>query len=329
MADAESGLRARVASLHHVTAIADDTQQNYDFYTGALGLRFVKKTVNFDAPDTYHLYYGDRLGSPGTALTFFPYPGAPRGFAGLGQSVLTQFSVPPGSLPFWAERLQAHGAAPSPVETVFAEHRIVAKDPDGAAFALVEVADDPRADGDTLWTTPEIGAEHAIRGFHGVTLALARSKATEEILTKGFAFRRAEEIAFNADHSRLIRFRGEGPASVVDILEAPEKARGREGAGSVHHVAFRVADRHAQEQVQERLEALGYTTTPQIDRDYFWSIYFRTPGGVLFEVATDAPGFTVDEAEADLGSSLKLPEQHEPARSRIEERLPPLETGKQ
>lgn len=321
---------ARVASLHHITAIAADAQANHDFYTEALGLRLIKKTVNFDDPSAHHLYYGDRVGSPGTALTFFPFPGASRGAPGLGEAVLTQFSVPPGALDFWAERLGGFGAPIRARETLFGEERLVSEDPDGAGFALVAAAEDPRAGGDALWTTGEVGADRAIRGFHGVTLALGDAEGTARILTEGFAYRRVEEAATGADGdqpARLIRYLGEGPGSIVDILEAPGLRRARSGAGSVHHVAFRVATFEAQQEVQARLAALGHPTTPQIDRNYFWSIYFRTPGGVLFEVATEGPGFLVDEPVERLGSGLMLPAQYEADRARIEAALPALDTS--
>ena len=320
---------ATVARLHHVTAIAGDSQANLDFYTGALGLRLVKRTVNFDDPGTYHLYYGDRVGSPGTALTFFPFPNAGPGRPGLGQAILTQFSVPPGSLDFWEQRLRAAGAPVQDRETQFGELRLIARDPDGAAFALVETENDPRADDDALWTPAGVGAEQAIRGLHGVTLALEDASGVAHILTEAFAYRREGEQATeaNGEAATLIRYRGDGPGSVLDILEAPGLAEGRDGAGAVHHVAFRVADRAAQSQMQRRLAALGHPTTPQIDRNYFWSVYFRTPGGVLFELATDDPGFTVDEPEQALGEALKLPPQYEGSRRRIEAALPPLHAG--
>ncbi|MEL6978950.1 MAG: ring-cleaving dioxygenase [Pseudomonadota bacterium] len=321
--------RAPVASLHHVTAIASDAQANHDFYTAVLGLRLVKKTVNFDDPGSYHLYYGDAVGAPGTALTFFPWRDLPRGRPGLGQTVLTQFSAPPGSLDFWVERLRAHGAPVHARETLFGEERIISEDPDGMGFTITEVAKDARADGGALWTTPEIGADVALRGFHGVTLALAEASPTARVLTEGFDYRReAEEPGFVGDKpARLIRYRGEGPGAVVDIHEAPGLARGRDGAGVVHHIAFSVKDRAAQAEVSRRLAALGHPTTPQIDRDYFWAIYFRTPGGVLFEVATDEPGFERDEPRESLGAALKLPSRYETMRARIEQALPPLETG--
>ena len=329
IAGAAHAQAAQVSHLHHITAIAADAQRNHDFYTRALGLRLVKKTVNFDDPGAYHLYYGDRVGSAGTALTFFPWRDLPRGAPGLGQAVLTQFSVPLGSLDFWVARLREVGAPVRAREVVFGEERLISQDPDGAAFALTAVAEDPRADGDALWTTPEIGAEHAIRGFHGVTLALESAAETGRILTEGFAYAlEAEEAAIGGDKpSKLIRFRGQGPGAVVDIHEAPGLARGRDGAGVIHHVAFSVKDRAAQRQVQARLAELGHRTTPQIDRSYFWAIYFRTPGGVLFEVATEEPGFTVDEPVETLGESLKLPDRYEPLRARIEEVLPTLDAS--
>ena len=307
-----------VNGLHHVTAIAGDPQRNLDFYATALGLRFVKKTVNFDDPGTYHLYYGDALGRPGSAMTFFPWPTAPQGRVGAGQVALTQFAAPNGALPFWTERLPRLGARLIAEETVFGEARAVFADPDGLPFAIVET-DDPRAP----WTTEDIAALVALRGFHGVTLALHDGAGAEGVLTDVFGYARTDEAALGA--GRLIRLRvGDGPAGIVDLHVDPGLAEGRDGAGVVHHVAFSVPDRAAQVAMRERMTAHGLRVTPQIDRDYFWAIYARIPGGVLFEVATDEPGFTADEPAEHLGESLRIPAQHAHLRDRIEAALPPL-----
>lgn len=306
-----------VPGLHHVTAISGGAQRNVDFWVGVLGMRFVKRTVNFDDPTTYHLYYGDRLGSPGTAMTFFPWEQLPPGKDGVGTTSLTHLAVPAGSLDFWDRRLQARGVAEIARETVFGEERLRFVDVDGTGLVLVVPATpDPRAP----WTTAEIGAEAAIRGFHGVTLTLARKDSTAAILTDIFGY---DEEAVDGARTRY-RAEGGGPAAVVDIVEAPGSPPARRGSGDVHHIAFAVADDDAQIAIRTRIEQAGLQVTPQIDRTYFHSIYFRTPGGVLFEVATEGPGFTVDETPDELGSSLKLPPQHEPKRAEIERTLAPL-----
>jgi glyoxalase family protein len=308
-----------INGLHHVTAICGPPQRNVDFYTRVLGLRFVKRTVNFDDPGTYHLYYGDEAGTPGSALTFFAWDGLPEGRRGVGEATLTQFSVPEGSLGFWQARLEGHETQVSDPTAVFGEQRVVGHDPDGMAFALVVAGDrDERAP----WTTGEVGPEVAIRGFHGVSLALAERAATGELLTELFGYELAgqegEAFRYATPHAKQAR--------MVDIVEQPDGGLGRQGRGSVHHIAFAVEDRAAQMAVRERLVAAGQRVTPQIDRNYFYSIYFRSPGGVLFEVATEEPGFTVDEPLAELGRSLKLPPQHEHLRATLEKSLPPLRT---
>jgi glyoxalase family protein len=308
---------ATINGLHHVTAISGGAQRNLDFYVKVLGLRFVKKTVNFDDPGVYHLYYGDEIGSPGTALTFFPWEHLAKGRAGVGEASLTQFSVPPGSLPFWQRRLEAAGMEVSGAETWFGEERLLLEDPDGMRLALV-VPDEP--DERAPWLTGELVEDVAIRGFHGVTLTLASRGPTAELLTRVMGY---EALAQEGD-----RFRYASPsadhARFVDILEQPQGAHALQGGGSVHHIAFSAEDRAAQSALRERLLAAGHAVTPQIDRNYFFSIYFRSPGGVLFEIATEEPGFTVDEPVAELGRNLKLPAQHEHLRAEIERTLPPL-----
>jgi glyoxalase family protein len=307
-----------IQGLHHVTAITLTAQVNHDFYARALGLRFVKRTVNFDDPSAWHLYYGDGTGAAGTIMTFFAWEGIRPGRPGAGQVAITQFAIPRGAMGFWTDRLPGFGAARVARETVFGEDRAVFADPEGLLFALVET-DDRRAP----WTTADVGAEVAIRGFRGVTLALRQGEATAAILTDAFGYAPAGEAALGA--GRLIRFALPGSASgVVDLHVDPTLAPGVEGAGSVHHVAFSVPDRAAQLRVRERMQAAGLRVTQQIDRDYFWAIYARTPGGVLFEVATEEPGFVVDEPVEALGTALKLPRQHEPWRAQIEAALPAL-----
>jgi glyoxalase family protein len=314
----ETAMTAQVQGLHHVTAIGGPAQRVHAFYARALGLRFVKKTVNFDDPGTYHLYYGDGDGSPGSAMTFFPWAGARRGRVGAGQVSLTQFAAPRGALPFWTDRLPTHGGRLVAEETVFGERRAVVEDPDGLLIALVET-DDARAP----WTTGEVGEAVAIRGFHGVTLALRDGAATAAILTEVFGYREAGTEAMGGGAVTRLRAVGDR-AAVVDLHVDPAMPHGQEGAGTVHHVAFSVPDRAAQDAVRARMVDAGLRVTERIDRNYFWSIYARTPGGVLFEVATDEPGFAVDEPRESLGTALKLPPQHEPLRARIEQVLPDL-----
>jgi glyoxalase family protein len=308
---------ATINGLHHVTAISGGAQRNLDFYVKVLGLRFVKKTVNFDDPGAYHLYYGDEVGSPGTALTFFPWEHLSKGRAGAGEASLTQFSVPPGSLSFWQRRLEAAGAPVGGPERWFGEERLILEDPDGLRAALVVPGE---ADARKPWLTADIGEDVAIRGFHGVTLTLASHAPTAELLTDVMGYElleregeRSRYASLSAKHARF-----------VDIVEESRAAPAVQGAGSVHHIAFSVEDRATQNDFRERLRAAGHAVTPQLDRNYFFSIYFRSPGGVLFEIATEEPGFTVDEPVAELGTNLKLPVQHEHLRTEIERTLPPL-----
>jgi glyoxalase family protein len=308
---------ATINGLHHVTAISGAAQRNLDFYVKVLGLRFVKKTVNFDDPGVYHLYYGNEVGSPGTALTFFPWEHLSKGRAGVGETSLTQFSVPAGSLSFWQRRLEAMGVPVAALETSFGEERLILEDPDGMKLALV-VPD--AADGRRPWLTGEIGEDVAIRGFHGVTLTLASGDATADLLTGVMGY---ELLGREGDTLRYAT-PSASHAQFVDIVEQPRGTPALQGGGSVHHIAFSVEDRAAQSAVRERLQAAGHSVTPQIDRNYFYSVYFRSPGGVLFEVATEEPGFTVDEPVAELGTHLKLPPQHEHLRAEIERTLPPL-----
>ena len=310
-----------IRGLHHVTAISGDAQGNLDFYTKGLGLRLVKRTVNFDAPEVYHLYYGNREGTPGTAMTFFPFPGSQRGRVGRGQVSITQFAVPSDSLGFWEDRLPRHGARVLTRETVMGEERLVAEDPEGLPIALVvPAAPDPREP----WLAHGVGEGEAIRGFRGVTLALGDGTGVAAILTGAFGYIEAGRQP--SGDGTLVRYRltGGNPADIVDVVSDRTRAPGAEAAGTVHHVAFSVADRAAQDRVRTALTESGQRVTPQIDRDYFWSIYFRTPGGVLFEVATEEPGFAIDEPVERLGESLRLPKQHEHLRTRLERLLPPL-----
>lgn len=314
-----------IRGLHHITALSGDAQGNLDFYVRALGLRLVKKTVNFDAPDVYHLYYGDERGDAGTVMTFFPFPNARRGQVGTGQVSVTQFAVPAGALDFWAARLPEHGARIAARETAFGEARLIAEDPEGLPIALVETG---RDDSRMPWLGEGIPAEAAIRGFRGATLAVrsADAAAMEAILTGLFGYAPDGEEPSGAGTVRRFSVAGGNPASVIDLRADDGIGRGIEAAGTVHHIAFSVPDRAAQERVRAAIAAAGHDVTPRIDRDYFYSIYFRTPGGILFEVATEEPGFTVDEPLEHLGEELRLPDQHAHLRERLEQTLPPLET---
>lgn len=299
-----------IQGLHHVTSLASAAQSNNDFFTKVLGLRRVKKTVNFDAPEVYHLYYGDEVGTPGTVMTYFPFPHAKRGAKGTGEVRTTAFSVPPGALPYWRDRLTAAGVPGLSEDTRFGEARLLFQGPDGDGFALVEARDDSR----TPWTGNGVPEDVAIRGFHSTDMTLRDAGATAELLRfMGYE----QEDAQGA----ITRFRvpGGNDANVIDLTRIDAPGAGQ-GAGSVHHVAFAVEDRATQLAVRKQLTDTGYQVTPVIDRDYFWAIYFRTPGGVLFEVATNEPGFDRDEDTAHLGEALKLPSQHEHLRSVLEER---------
>ncbi|SDE58970.1 ring-cleaving dioxygenase [Limimaricola pyoseonensis] len=305
----------QIRGLHHVTAMASGAHANNAFYTDTLGLRRVKKTVNFDAPDVYHLYYADEIGTPGTVMTYFPFPDAARGRRGAGEVGLTAFSVPKGSLDAWAERLEGRGVANIARDTAFGEARLLLDGPDGERLALVETEGDDRAP----WTGGGVDAAIAIRGFRAVEMLLRDKAATVELL----GFMGYREAASEGDTTRYV-VEGGNPADAVDIRVDPAAHRAAPGAGSVHHIAFAVENRKVQAEVAQRLAEAGWPTTPQIDRDYFFAIYFRSPGGVLFEIATNEPGFDRDEDRAHLGEALKLPSQHEHLRDRLERTLEPI-----
>lgn len=309
-----------ILGLHHITAIANNAQRNYDFYTRVLGLRMVKKTVNFDDPTTYHFYYGNEQGTPGTILTFFPWEGIGPGRNGVGMATEISYSVPAGSLDNWAGRFQeAHVSVGEQAER-FGEQYLPFTDPDGLAFTLIVPQ---RPDSRIAWETETIKQDMATRGFHSVTLTLQKVDATAKILTDIFGYR------LEGQEGNRYRFRTDSvpEAALVDLLEEPEGQMGRNAAGTNHHVAFRVANEEVQMAFREKILASGLQITPKINRDYFFSLYFREPGGVLFEIATDNPGFTVDEPLAELGSHLKLPKQYTDSRERIEKALPVLRTN--
>jgi len=306
----------QIKGLHHVTSMAADARTNNDFFTKALGLRRVKKTVNFDAPDVYHLYYGDEVGTPGSVMTYFPFPQIARGRPGTGEVGTTLFSVPEGSLGYWQERLAGLKIDGLKADEAFGEKRLHFAGPDGDGFALVEVKDDDRAP----WTHGGIDADHAIRGFHSVSMRLRDEGATKELLT----FMGYQAVESKDGVTRLI-VPGGNAAHTIDLETLPSINRAALGADSVHHVAFAVENREKQLEVRKALMDTGYQVTPVIDRDYFWAIYFRTPGGVLFEIATNEPGFDRDEDTAHLGEALKLPTQHEHLRPYLEQHLQKLE----
>jgi glyoxalase family protein len=304
--------------IHHVTAIAGDPARNLNFYTRDLGLRFVKKTVNFDDPSTYHFYFGDANGSPGTILTFFVWPGTKAGSPGAGEVRQTAFRVPVSSLDYWTKRLAERGIACHTMETRFGEPVLPFSDPDEMHLMLVGVAG---AESEPAWSNGEIPKEYAIRGFHGATLVLDSAEKTGAILTDVLGFR-----AVGRDGA-LTRFAASGEAKgcLIDLQEKRGVMRGHQGRGSVHHIAFRAADDAEQVMMAEKLKsAHAMHPTEQKDRNYFRSIYFREPGGVLFEIATDVPGFAVDETVDMLGRNLKLPGFLETRRREIESVLPVL-----
>jgi glyoxalase family protein len=312
-------MEKKIRGLHHVTAIASDPQRNLDFYVGLLGLRFVKRTVNFDDPGTYHFYFGDQRGTPGTILTFFPWPGARRGIRGTGQVEATAFAIPPNSIGFWLERLKQHHVTAEKAPTRFREEIIRLVDPDGLMIELIASSSHGVVE---PWPESPVAAEHAVRGFHSVSAALEGYERTARLVTESFGYRLVDE---SGNRFRFASADDSGLGRIVDLLCLPDTGMGRVAAGSVHHIAFRAKDQAEQLQWREHLVDLGYNVTPVIDRTYFHSIYFREPGGVLFEIATEPPGFTLDEKVEELGTRLRLPPWMESARSRIESILPPIQ----
>ncbi|HLY18015.1 MAG TPA: ring-cleaving dioxygenase [Bryobacteraceae bacterium] len=305
----------QIPGIHHVTAIAGEPQPNIDFYAGVLGLRLVKLTVNFDDPGTYHLYYGDGRGHPGTIMTFFPWPGATRGRIGTGQATVTAFAVPQGALGYWQARLREHQVEHQESRSVVEEPTLAFKDPDGLQLELVSVAD---ADPERVWERGPVPAEFAIHGFHHVALCVEGYDRTAGLLT--------ETMGFRLVHSEGNQFRyavsAEGAGCIVDLVCAPAGRTGHVSVGTVHHVAWRTPTDEQQVQWRATLSKRQYNVTPVVDRKYFHSIYFREPGGVLFEIATDPPGFAVDEPADKLGSHLVLPAWLESARPQLERILP-------
>ncbi len=300
--------------LHHITAIAGDPQTNRAFYTDLLGLRLVKVTVNFDDPTTYHLYYGDALGSPGTVLTFFPWPGAPRGRPGTGMVTALAYTIPPDALTFWRDRLQAAGVTVTDLQTPWDERGLAFSDPDGLPLELIAWPDAAPAP----WTDGPVPPARALGRFFRVILRTAVPDRTQDFLTRLLGF---VPVAHRPPWTRLRA--GQGP-QFLDLLADPAGAPGQIAVGTIHHVAWRLPDDPSQAAWRQYLLQNGVAVSPIMDRQYFHSIYFREPGGALFEVATDPPGFTADEPPAQLGSGLRLPPWLEPERARIAAALPPL-----
>jgi glyoxalase family protein len=306
----------KINGLHHITAIASDPQQNYNFYTEILGMRFVKKTVNFDAPEIYHFYFADELGTPGTVLTFFPFPNAKRGKRGIGEATIVSFSIPIGSLDFWIEHLSNNDIHFNGPEEKHGYKNISLLDPDGMKIELVE------DDVEHLigWETNEIPRDKSIKKFFGTTLYLSNTNETEHLLQNTF-----DLILFKEEDIFKRYLSGHGDNEVkIDLVVNPKGDRGIQSAGSVHHIAWRTESDDTQLEWLQKIRADGFNPTNVIDRNYFHSIYFREPGGILFELATDNPGFMVDEDLNSLGQNLMLPEKYEERRENIEKRLIPL-----
>ena len=305
----------KILGLHHITAIAGDAKRNFDFYSKILGLRFIKKTVNFDDPGTYHFYFGDEVGSAGTILTFFPWgEGIQQGRKGSGMATEIGYSVPKGSLDFWQKRFEQYNVIYNKPAEKFGEKYLTFLDPDGLKLELIESKTD---DNRKAWETDEVKADVATKGFHNITLTLNDIKPTALVLTEIFGYKLIDQ---DVNRYRYATDAVEN-AAIVDLVELADEKRGLNANGTVHHVAFRVKNDEILMYFREKIEEFGLSITPQIDRQYFHSLYFREPGGVLFEIATDNPGFTVDESLEELGQNLKPPAQYESQRAAIEKHL--------
>lgn len=308
----------KILGLHHITAIAGNAQRNFDFYTRVLGLRMVKKTVNFDDPGTYHFYYGNEVGTPGTILTFFPWEGVTPGYAGTGMATEIGYAVPEGSLEFWKERFSQYKVQQGETGERFGELYLPFQDPDGLQLSLTV----PKGtDNRKAWTTTAVTEQAATKGFHSITLTLKSIKGTVAVLTEIFGYKLLEQ---EGNRYRFVTD-AVSNAAIVDIVEDPAGKIGQVAGGTNHHVAFRVADDNILMEFREKIAKRGFNITPKIDRNYFFSLYFREPGGVLFEIASDNPGFAADEPVAELGTHLKLPPQYESMREDIEKQLPVLQ----
>lgn len=307
----------KILGLHHITAIANNARRNADFYTKVLGLRMVKKTVNFDDPTTYHFYYGNEKGEPGTILTFFPWEGIGKGENGTGMATNIGYAVPADSLQFWKNRFKKFGIKYAEAKESFGEQSISFVDPDGLEFNLIV---GNKADNRKQWLTAEINENVAVKGFHSVTLTLKSLGPTAAILTDVLGY------TLKGQEGNKYRFSTEtvDTGAIIDIIEAPEMPAGKSAGGTNHHIAFRVKDEESLMEFRRKIAAKNIGITNKIDRDYFFSVYFREPGGVLFELATENPGFTVDEPLEELGKTLKLPKQYENSRTKIEKALPDI-----
>ena len=310
-------MNKQILGIHHITAIAGNPQTNLNFYAGLLGLRLVKLTVNFDDPTTYHLYYGDGAGHPGTILTFFPWPSAPKGRRGAGQVTETAFAIPADAWDFWTARLNGRGVTFEGPFYRFGEKVIAFSDPDGMRVELIATA---VTNIDRAFEAGQVPLKFAIRGFHSATLSEADHRSTAALLTGTMGFKL---IAQDGNRFRYAADSSES-ARTVDVLHVPQERQGRVLVGSVHHIAFRTADDAQQQAWLGELSKLHYGVSPVMDRKYFHSIYYREPGNILFEIATDPPGFAIDEAPEKLGSHLVLPAWLEPQRAQLEAVLPPL-----
>lgn len=306
----------KLRGIHHITAIASDPQRNVDFYTQILGLRLAKRTVNFDDPSTYHFYFGDRNGRPGSTITFFAWPGARRGIRGTGQVISASFAIPATSIEYWKARLAEHRVFCEEIPSRFNAPGLRLTDTDGLLLELIESA---QLDDVDLKYESEVPQKFAIHGFHAPTLEVQQTGPTEELLkTLGF------ELVGEEKSRRRLSVNSKSTSAQVDLVERAEGQFGVNSAGTVHHIAFRCANDKEQSRWRKELIDIGLHVTPVIDRFYFHSIYFREPGGILFEIATEGPGFTVDEPVKQLGESLKLPPQYEQHRAEIERALPPI-----
>ena len=307
----------KLRGLHHITAIATDPQRNLDFYTQVLGLRLVKRTVNFDDPGSYHFYFGDRLGSPGTIITFFPWPGARRGTRGTGQVVATSFAVATAAIDYWKERLKEEGVRAEETGPRFGQQVVRFTDPDGL---MLELIGSDSLNTVELYDRSDVPAEFALHGFAAPTLEVQASKLTEQLFTVTFGC----ELIGEEQSRRRFSLAPGTPDAQIDLIERSQTAFGHVAAGTVHHIAFRAANDGEQLHWRALLEELGLRVTPVIDRQYFHSIYFREPAGILFEIATDNPGFATDEPPEHLGETLRLPPPYEEHRSSIEQVLPSI-----
>jgi glyoxalase family protein len=314
-----------ILGIHHITAIASDPRENIDFYTAVLGLRLVKVTVNFDDPEAYHLYYGDGHGRPGTILTFFSWPGARRGRQGNGQVTAASFAVPKDSLAFWRDRLSQNAITSTALPERFGQPVLSFSDPDGMRVELVET---PDAAAPHYWEGSGIRAQFAVHGFHGATLSETGYERTAALLTETMGFRLLGQEQ-NRFRYEPVHAHSDLAGRVVDVICAPTAPEGRVAVGTIHHIAFRTPDDAQQREWLGDLGKLGYNLSPVMDRIYFHSIYYREPGGILFEIATDSPGFAIDEPVDKLGEELKLPPWLEKLRPQIEAALPPIQRQRQ